>query len=122
MRADLRDLAHEDHEAHTLDPQSDAMQVQVMRALAFGLRERSPFLHACGVKAARGRWKERSPMSANGRVMVRIDVNALLASGQLLQEQFIDVSSQAAQRAYFRRLTLAAFSNKLGWGPGGLND
>ena len=115
MRPDMDDLMGTTHKALLMDADSDSLRYEVLDALVFGSRVRSPFLHTCSTFVAAHRWRsmglsrkkdlseEECSALSQETVAVRIDIWAWYQSGSMPPQGVVDLSNHIAQKKFFKK-------------------
>ena len=88
MRPDMDDLRFVHHIAHSYDDASDEMRIEVLYAVRFGSKNRSPFLHTSMTLTGASRWASHGQTSQGRKlpfshVMVKIDFWSWYQSGSM---------------------------------------
>ena len=96
MRPDGDDLRFEPHRAHSMTIDSDELRVEVLRSVAFGSQERSPFVHFSKSMVAPHRFSGMARANRNeeahSQVFVRLDIMKMFLRGVLTETQLLDMS------------------------------
>ena len=109
MRVDQDDLTHRHHPIFHEEHGSDRFCCHTLAAVAWGSRQRSPFWHASVSLNSAYRWRAMADQESHRwgdvrkRITISIDILSWYRSGKMPDRGVIDLSSEEAQRAFFRK-------------------